>query len=437
MILENVTYLKTIFIRSISVFTIIVISMTCTYGALKKRCPGPQLTSTFTFTSIESKVLLRQIRQMVTELEYSEAVIDDFITMVNNWENPQGQDVLTTWKIMIVGAQESHRKGRISGTQLAYIEERSIEALAQHIRKEIIFRKDYFDLADIIKDRYANCFGYSQLFYILGNSIDLSVSVMNVTSDHVANIVRLSDGTMIVVDLIKANDFISECIIINNQYDGDKSRWIYKDSDNFVGENKTIHLLDKKELTSEIYYCRGTMQFMSGRSAEAVINYNRAIELDPQNFQAYNNRGGARFILREYSEAITDFNKAINLAPTYVSAYYNRANAYLDSGEYDKAVLDYTSAIKLDSGFAKAYFGRGYAYLALGQYNRSISDYTKAIELNPEYARAYYTRAIGYANLTEYTKAREDMLQAVKLDQTLKKDVEKASAEFELNLRFN
>lgn len=403
MLLESVTYLKALFNRNISVFAIIAILATFADGAQKKQCPLPQPNNVFTLTSIESKALRKHIRQMLTELEYPEAVTKDFITMIDNWENPQGQDALTIWKIAIAGERESYRKGSVSGAKLAYTEKRIVEALAQHIRKEITFKKDYFDLPDIIEDRYANCFGYSQLFYILGNSIDLSVSVMNMTSDHIANIVSLSDGTVMIVDLIKTNDFVSECIVKDNQYDENKNRWRYKDGNNYFRENKTICLLDKKELTSEIYFCRGTLHFMAGRNAEAIFNYNRAIELNPQNLRAYNNRGGAHFVLREYSKAVSDFDMAINLSPTYIDAYYNRANAYL----------------------------------ALGQYGKSITDYTKAIELNPEYARAYYTRALCYAGLTEYTKARQDMLQAVKLDQTLKEDVEKAAAKFELDLRFD
>ncbi|MEJ2704846.1 MAG: tetratricopeptide repeat protein, partial [Sedimentisphaerales bacterium] len=312
-----------------------------------------------------------------------------------------------------------------------------VAGLCQSIKNYVAYKKDYFDLVNIIDGGFANCFGYSQVFCILGNSIGLSVSAINVTLDHVANIVSLSDGTMTAVDLIRSSGFISERIITNDESDVEGSHWKYKDENHITRQDKIIHILDRKELVGEIYFCRGTVQYMSGREAESIVQYNRAIELSPKCARAYNNRGGARLILGEHTEAIADFDKAIALSPRYVSAYHNRANAYLDSEQYDKAITDYTRAIELNPGFAKAYLGRGFAHLALGHYSEATSDYTQAIAFDPACGRTYYTRAIGYANLGARQKAVQDMMQAVALDQTLRADVERASAEFDLNLKLN
>ena len=434
---NGITLLKASYLkRFIAIAIITMTTVTCFSGQRNAR-PALQPAKTFTLPSTESSGLYRQIVQEVTELEYSEAVAEDVVIMVSHWKTPRGQSVLTILQRMLIRAREAYSKGHISKVQLAWTEEKVVAGLGQSIQNEIAYRKDYFDLADIIEGRQANCFGYSQLFCILSHSIGLSVWAMNVTPDHVANIVGLSDGTMMAVDLIRTNGFISERIITDSEYDGDGSHWRYKDRNHITRENKTIHILDHDELISEIHFCRGTVQYMSGRGAEAIVHYNRAIELSPQCARAYNNRGGAYLILSDHTEAISDFNKAIDLAPTYVSAYHNRANAYLDSEQYAKAILDYTRAIELNPQFAKAYFGRGFAHLALGDYDEAIRDYTQAIELNPSYARAYYTRAIGYAQLGERAEAVHDMRQAVALDNTLKADVEKASAEFDLDLTLN
>ena len=39
---------------------------------------------------------------------------------------------------------------------------------------------------------------------------------------------------------------------------------------------------------------------------------------------AYNNRGNSKNNLKAYNVAIIDFNKAIELDPNYEKAYYNR-----------------------------------------------------------------------------------------------------------------
>ncbi|MBN2316221.1 MAG: tetratricopeptide repeat protein [Sedimentisphaerales bacterium] len=428
---------KTVFRKYVIVVALILLTMVSTLNGRGKARPLSQFAGFQTHTSSASDDIFQQIRQQVTAMEYPAATADNLVSMVSRWKTPRGQSVLPILQRILFRSQEACKEGHISRTQLAQTEEKVVAGLCQSIKSEIAYKRNYFDLETIIGYRHANCFGYAQLLCILGNSIGLTVSAMNVSSEHVANIVELSDGTMTVVDLIRSNNFLSERIITDSEFEGEGSRWTYKDKNHITQENKTIHILDHNELIGEIYFCRGTMQYMSGRGAEAIEHYDKAIERRPQCARAYNNRGGARLILSDHADAIADFNKAIELDPTYVSAYHNRANAYLDTEEYAKAIVDYTRAIELNPQFAKAYFGRGFAHLSLGHYDEAINDYTQAIQLNPTYARAYYTRAIGYAQLGERAEAVHDMMQAITLDQTLRNDVEKLCAEFDLNLKLN
>ena len=50
---------------------------------------------------------------------------------------------------------------------------------------------------------------------------------------------------------------------------------------------------------------------------EAIADYDKAIELNPKDAQAYNNRGVAKKMLKQYKEAIADYDKAIELNPKY------------------------------------------------------------------------------------------------------------------------
>ncbi len=437
LISHGVTIYKTPVRQYVIVAALLVLTMVSPSDGQSHKRSDVQSAKYLTSTLAEKEDLHQQICQRVTDLEYSEETGNDLVVIVSQWRTPKGQSVLPVLQSVITRAREAYRKGHMSKIQLAQTEEKVVAGLCQSIKNKIAYRRDYFDLTTIIETRQANCFGYAQLFCILANAIGLSASAMNVTSDHVANIVELSDGTMTVVDLIRPSNFLSERIITDSEFAGEGSRWIYKDKNHIERDNKIIHILDRNELICEIHFCRGTMQYMSGRGDKAIEHYDRAIELSPRCARAYNNRGGAHLILSEHEQAISDFNKAINLSPDYISAYHNRANAYLDTEQYAEAIADYSRAIELQPQFAKAYYGRGFAHLSLGHYNEAIDDYTQAITLNPAYARAYYTRAIGYAHLGERAEAVQDMLQAINLDQTLRADVEKVSAEFDLNLKLN
>ena len=54
------------------------------------------------------------------------------------------------------------------------------------------------------------------------------------------------------------------------------------------------------------------------------LDYTKAIEIDPNYVDAYNNRGVAKMGLEDYKRAISDFTKAIELDPNDAVAYSNR-----------------------------------------------------------------------------------------------------------------
>lgn len=81
--------------------------------------------------------------------------------------------------------------------------------------------------------------------------------------------------------------------------------------------------------------------------------------------QAYIDSGKANVAKKQYLDAIVDFNNAIKLDPNNEEAYSSRAVCYMAYGKWEKAIPDCDKAIALNPKQAIAYFVRGSAKINL------------------------------------------------------------------------
>ena len=163
-----------------------------------------------------------------------------------------------------------------------------------------------------------------------------------------------------------------------------------------------------------------------GRAAEL---FTEAIELNPENFLAWNNRGWAYAEQREYKRAMEDFNKAIELNANSEFPYLGRGWVYNQQKKFAEAVKEYSKAIELNPKYAISWNNRGAAKSWLNQMREAVADYNKAVELNPSYAKAYENRGKAYSALGDYEKSAEDRQRSEQLKWSNKhadKAIEKA-----------
>lgn len=88
--------------------------------------------------------------------------------------------------------------------------------------------------------------------------------------------------------------------------------------------------------------------------------------------------------------AIDAYSKAIELDPNNINAYENRGRAYGKSGNYKQAVADFSRVIDLNPKSAIAYEMRGFTYdRILGYKQKAIQDLKTAASLGSEKAQDY------------------------------------------------
>ena len=168
-------------------------------------------------------------------------------------------------------------------------------------------------------------------------------------------------------------------------------------------------------ISAETYFRRGYACYDLGLYDLAIANYDKAIQLEPNDAHAYNNRGLAKTYLGQHFSVISDYDKAIQLKPNDAMAYYNRGLAKYYLGQYFSAISDFDKAIQLKPDLARTYYNRGVAKARLGQHFAAISDYDKVIQLKPDLASAYIGRGLAKAGLGQHFAAISDYDKAIQL----------------------
>ena len=179
--------------------------------------------------------------------------------------------------------------------------------------------------------------------------------------------------------------------------------------------SSNTNLNDSK--SAQEYFDKGKSYFDLEQYYNAVSDFDKAIELDPEFRDAYFQRGYCKDELEDYYGAISDYSKAIELDPGSV-AYNNRGVAKNNLKDYNGAISDYSKAIELDPDYTKAYYNRGLSKDELKDYYGAISDYNKAIELDPNYTSAYVNRGIAKELINDLNGACLDWKKAADLGHT-------------------
>ena len=145
--------------------------------------------------------------------------------------------------------------------------------------------------------------------------------------------------------------------------------------------------------SAELFLKRGYAKFEKGDYQDAIVDYNKAIVINPQLAIAYAMRGFSKVALGDNKGTINDFNRALEIEPKMFLAYYGRGILKVKFGDYQGAIVDYSKAIELNPQNAGSYSSRGVAKRRSGDNQGACSDWRRA-------------SALGSTNATKWVRRR-------------------------------
>jgi tetratricopeptide (TPR) repeat protein len=94
--------------------------------------------------------------------------------------------------------------------------------------------------------------------------------------------------------------------------------------------------------------CRGSQAMNARQLDRAVEHFDRAIEIDPNFSEAFNQRALARFMQDEFEASIADCRKVVRLMPCHFGAWAGMGHCFLHLGQLDHALRAYDRAIAIN-----------------------------------------------------------------------------------------
>src|SRR5438067_1388631 len=146
-----------------------------------------------------------------------------------------------------------------------------------------------------------------------------------------------------------------------------------------------------------------------GHDPEAIGQWNKALQLDPQNQIARDGIAAAT----ERSKALAGTPKTAELPPP-VRIDENAARTHYTTGvglvrerKYDDAIAELDKALKAKPGFAVALVARGSARIGQGRFQDAIADYTAAQKADPSLASPLFGLAEAFRAMGQNEKAAD------------------------------
>jgi tetratricopeptide (TPR) repeat protein len=178
--------------------------------------------------------------------------------------------------------------------------------------------------------------------------------------------------------------------------------------------NRTLELNPNN---SEAFRGKIFSTYFSGKEKEANELLESAIAKDPKKSIYYYIKGVLSNNRGKFSRALESFDKALALDPgsNEFNIYLNRGISYLELEEMDAALNDMNKAVELGSNNASAYHSRGRVYYASKQYSEAVKDFSRSVEINPNNDAAYYNLGMTYFRLEDSKNACENFHKSCSL----------------------
>jgi len=177
---------------------------------------------------------------------------------------------------------------------------------------------------------------------------------------------------------------------------------------------ETIRKPQTPEFESWEWNNKGSSLKNLGLLDEAIVCFNKAIEINPSSVVAWHNKGVTLTMQELYLKAINCYNEALKIDKNHASSLSGKAGLLLEQEKYDEAIHYFDLALRVDSDQKDTWANKGLTLSKTGKWSEAIYCYKKCLEIDPEHAYAWYNMGLCLGSLNKLDEEIECLNKAVK-----------------------
>lgn len=161
------------------------------------------------------------------------------------------------------------------------------------------------------------------------------------------------------------------------------------------------------------HYNLGLILVDKGEPAKAVEHFMKAAAVKPDFPEARNNLGMALARTGRIDEAIVVFEECVRRQPRHAKTHYNLAVLLASRHRVEEAIAHYEEALRLQPDYPEAQNNLGLILAAKGDLEGAIRQYRQALRLRPAYERAHFNLAMALAAMGDRESALAHVREAI------------------------
>ncbi len=163
----------------------------------------------------------------------------------------------------------------------------------------------------------------------------------------------------------------------------------------------------------------GLLNAQQGYHRDATREFRQALEMNPENVEAYVGLGISLTQLGEHEEAAAQFLRAIELSPDDARPHEGLGTLLAEQRRLPEAADSFREAVRLDPELARAHFRLGIVSMDLGNLAEAKKHLAKAVRLDPDDARASYSLGNALLREGDFAQAATHYRRALERDPNL------------------